>query len=77
MEKVKQIIGNVIGYESHEVEMSDDLEYDLGFDSLDAVECLMDLEREFQITIHDDRAMKCKTVEDVHKLLDSYGVKLV
>lgn len=38
---------------------------DLGFDSLDCVELIMDLEDKFDIEIRDDEAEKCQTVNDV------------
>ena len=42
---------------------SDDLG-DLGLDSLDIVEVVMELEEEFEVTIPDDEAEKIKTVAD-------------
>ena len=77
MEKVKEIISSITGLEAHEISMNDNIEFDLGFDSLDAIECIMELEKEFNIRIHDDIAEKCITVNDIHKMLDSYGVKLI
>lgn len=43
---------------------------DLGADSLDAVEIIMELEKEFGIRIEDEDADKCKTVGDVYELVE-------
>lgn len=51
---------------------------DLGFDSLDEVEFVMILEKEFGILIPDEQAEKIKTVEDAVGIVckikeDNYG----
>ena len=53
------------------VKMEDNLRDDLRFDSLDCVEAIMDLEKEFDITIPDKEAEKCRTVQDVVELVKS------
>ena len=45
--------------------------YDLGFDSLDAVDLIIDTEREFNISIPDEQAEKVKTVKDAIDLIES------
>ena len=47
-----------------EIFLASNLEHDLGADSLDIVEFIMDLEKEFNITIPDPVAEKIKTVEN-------------
>ncbi len=42
---------------------------DLGADSLDMVELIMEMEKEFQITIPDDDAEQIKTVGDAEKYI--------
>ena len=44
---------------------------DLGFDSLDAVDLIIDTEREFGISIPDEQAEKVKTVKDAIDLIES------
>lgn len=44
---------------------------DLGADSLDLVEILMELENELNITISDEEALKLKTVGDVVAFLET------
>ena len=45
--------------------------YDLGFDSLDAVDLTIDVERAFNISIEDEQAEKVKTVKDAIDLIES------
>ena len=45
--------------------------YDLGFNSLDAVDLIIDTEREFGISIPDEQAEKVKTVKDAIDLIES------
>lgn len=41
-----------------------------GLDSLDTIEVVMDLEKEFFVEIHEDEADRCRTVKDVVNLID-------
>lgn len=56
------IISQHLGVRRDEVTLSTRLVEDLGADSLDVVELIMELEEEFRITIPDDRAEKLRTV---------------
>ena len=62
--KVKEIIVEKLGVEESEVTMDASFTNDLGADSLDTVELIMELEKEFGITIPDDQAEKIATVGD-------------
>lgn len=61
-EKVIAIIVEKLGVEESEVTMTAHFANDLGADSLDTVELIMDFEKEFEITIADDQAEKITTV---------------
>ena len=61
-EKLKQIIVEQLGVDEAEVTSSASFVDDLGADSLDIVELVMELEEEFEITIPDEQAEKIKTV---------------
>ncbi|MGL4412569.1 MAG: acyl carrier protein [Bacteroidales bacterium] len=61
-EKVKAIIVEKLGVEESEVTMEASFTNDLGADSLDTVELIMDFEKEFEITIDDDQAGQITTV---------------
>lgn len=43
----------------------------IGFDSLDMVELIMEIEKEFKITIADEETFKLVTVEDAVKLVQN------
>ena len=62
--RVKAIIVDKLGVDESEVTPSSTFTNDLGADSLDTVELIMELEKEFNITIPDDQAEKIATVGD-------------
>ncbi len=63
-EKVKAIIVDKLGCEESEVTREANFASDLGADSLDTVELIMDLEKEFDLQIPDQDAQEIKTVGD-------------
>ena len=62
--KVQKIIVDKLGVEESEVTSSASFTNDLGADSLDTVELIMEFEKEFGINIPDDQAEKIQTVGD-------------
>ena len=60
--KVKQIIIDELGVDENEVTPNARFIDDLGADSLDTVELVMEFEEEFEIAIPDDAAEKIQTV---------------
>lgn len=64
-EKVREVISNVLGIEPEDITMESSFTEDLGADSLDVVELIMDLQEEFDIEIPDEEAEKVQTVGDV------------
>ena len=62
--RVKAIIVDKLGVEESEVTNEASFTNDLGADSLDTVELIMEFEKEFGITIPDDKAEGIKTVGD-------------
>ena len=61
-EKVKAIIVDKLSVEESEVVTDASFTNDLGADSLDTVELIMEFEKEFDISIPDDQAEKIQTV---------------
>ena len=61
-EKVKSIIVEKLGVEASEVTTEASFTNDLGADSLDTVELIMEFEKEFNVSIPDDQAENIKTV---------------
>ncbi len=62
--KVVTIIVDKLGVEEVEVTNEASFTNDLGADSLDTVELIMEFEKEFNIAIPDDQAEKIQTVGD-------------
>ena len=62
--KVKAIIVDKLNVEETEVTNEASFTNDLGSDSLDTVELIMEFEKEFGISIPDDQAEKITTVGD-------------
>ena len=62
--KVKDIIVDKLGVDASEVSAEKSFTGDLGADSLDTVELIMEFEKEFGISIPDDEAEKIATVGD-------------
>jgi acyl carrier protein len=63
-EKVVSIIVDKLGVEASEVYNEASFTNDLGADSLDTVELIMEFEKEFNIAIPDDQAEGIQTVGD-------------
>lgn len=63
-EKVINIISNKLGLPKEEVTPAASFTMDLGADSLDTVELIMDFEKEFDLKISDEDAMTIKSVGD-------------
>lgn len=63
-ERVKAIIVDKLSVNESEVTPEATFAQDLGADSLDTVELIMEFEKEFCITIPDDQAEGIKTVGD-------------
>ena len=62
--RVRAIIVDKLGVDESEVTPTASFTNDLGADSLDTVELIMELEKEFGMSIPDDQAEKISTVQD-------------
>ena len=69
--KVQKIIVDKLGVEESEVTPEANFQTDLGADSLDTVELIMEFEKEFGISIPDDQAEKIATVGDAIAYIES------
>ena len=61
-ERVKKIIIDKLGVDEAEVTHEASFVNDLGADSLDTVELIMEFEKEFDTSIPDDQAEKIQTI---------------
>lgn len=71
--KVKEIIVDKLGVEESEVTPEANFTNDLGADSLDTVELLMEFERVFDVKIPDEETSSIATVQDA---IDKVTAKL-
>ena len=69
-EKVKQIVTEKLGVEESEVMGTANLMEDLGADSLDTVELIMEFEKQFDIKISDDMSEHIKTINDIVNVIN-------
>jgi len=70
-DKVTKIIVDKLGVDEAEVTMEASFTNDLGADSLDTVELIMEFEKEFDLSIPDEKAETIATVGDAVKYLES------
>ncbi len=68
-QKVTEIVVRKLGVEETQVTETANFIKDLGADSLDTVELIMEFEKEFGITIEDSDAEKIQTVGDAINFL--------
>lgn len=68
--KVRDVIVDKLGVNEEEVKPEASFTNDLGADSLDTVELIMEFEKEFNISIPDDQAEKIGTVGDAIKYIE-------
>ena len=69
--KVKSIIVDKLGVDEAEVKPEASFTNDLGADSLDTVELIMEFEKSFGISIPDEIAERIYTVGDAVRLLEN------
>ncbi len=76
VKKVKEIIVDKLGVEESEVTETANFTNDLGADSLDTVELLMEFEKVFGIKIPDEETSNIATVKDaIDKINEKLGDK--
>ncbi len=71
LSRVTKIVVDRLGVEEAEVKLEASFKDDLGADSLDVVELVMELEDEFDLEISDEEAEKISTVADVVDYISS------
>lgn len=73
--KVKEIIVEKLGVDEGEVTPEASFTNDLGADSLDTVELIMEFEKEFNVSIPDEQAENIQTVGEAIKYLEEEKAK--
>jgi acyl carrier protein len=70
-ERVQDIVAEQLGVDKEKIKPETSFVNDLGADSLDTVELVMELEEEFDINIPDDAAEKIQTVGQAVEYIDA------
>ena len=70
-EKVQAIIAEKLSVDVADVTPEKSFTNDLGADSLDTVELIMEFEKEFGLSISDDQAEKISTVGDAIRFIEN------
>lgn len=71
-DKVKEIIVDKLNVDENEVTPTAEFTKDLGADSLDTVELIMEFEKEFDLKIPDEDAEKIATVSDAINYIEAH-----
>jgi acyl carrier protein len=74
-DRVIEIVCEQMGQSKEKVSETTSFINDLGADSLDTVELVMELEDEFDLSIPDEEAEKIKTVGDAIKYIEEHSAK--
>ncbi len=71
-QKVKSIIAENLGVSEDEIKPTSSFIEDLGADSLDIVELVMQMEEQFEVEIPDEEAEPIKTVQDAVNFITTH-----
>ncbi len=74
-ERIKEMIVEELNVPAGKITMEAKLSEDLGADSIDAVELIMNIEDEFSIQVSDEEAQNIKTVGDLVNYVESLNKK--
>lgn len=69
-DKVKELISEQLDVKADDITEASNIQDDLGADSLDVVDLVMDLEDEFDVEIPEDQVENIKTVGDIVKFIE-------
>lgn len=69
-EKIKELIVSELKIPADKISLESRISEDLGADSIDAVELIMNIEEEFDIQISDEAAQTIKTVGDLVRIIE-------
>jgi acyl carrier protein len=70
-QRLKKLLSDCVGIDTAQIKLTDHLVTDLGMDSLDLVEIVMDIENEFKIQIEPAEADLASTVSLIIDLIKS------
>ena len=70
LETVKTIIGEYVNRDANDIKDTDHLIDDLGLDSLDSIEVIMNIEENLGIELGDDELSEVRNVSQLAEILD-------
>ena len=70
-DEVKEILADQLDINIDDIEMTSDLQDDLGADSLDAIDVVMSVEDQYSIEVPDEVIKSIKTVEDIVSFIEA------
>lgn len=70
-ERIKELIVEELNIPADQINLDSKIAEDLGADSIDAIELIMEVEEEFDIEIDDDTAMGIKTINDLVEVINN------
>ncbi len=71
-EKVRSIVAKTLGVEESKITLETSLVNDLGADSIDAVEIIMELEDEFGIEFDDEATQSVQKISDIVAYIENH-----
>lgn len=71
-EKVRSIVAKTLNIEESKIELETSLVNDLGADSIDAVEIIMELEDEFGIEFDDEATQSVQKISDIVAYIENH-----
>lgn len=71
-EKVRSIVAKTLGVEESKITLETSLVNDLGADSIDAVEIIMELEDEFGIEFDDEATQTVQKISDIVEYIENH-----
>ena len=70
---IEKIIAEVVGCDQDLVKDDSNFVEDLGYDSLNVVQLVMQIEEEYEIEMPDEDAEELHTVKDLKKYIEDYA----
>ena len=65
----RDILTEKLGIDFHSIQEDANFENDLGIDSLDFIEIILEIEKKFKIKISDEESEKLRTVKSITRLI--------
>lgn len=71
LEKIRKSVTSFTSLEPEQIKLESNMSGDLGLDSSDRLELVLDMEEQYNVKIPDEEYSWCKTVQDLCELIDT------